>query len=54
MRIICSRFARRGVAAMASIDGSIPIRAWLLDRWDEMRLRAFLHGPITQMADSQA
>lgn len=50
VRIICSRFARRGVTALASIDASFPVRAWLLDRWDELRLRAFLHGPVPQLA----
>jgi hypothetical protein len=50
VRIICSRFARRGAAAMASLEASFPVRVWLLDRWDEVRLRAFLHGPVTQMA----
>lgn len=50
VRIICSRFARRGPAALASVEASFPVRTWLLDRWDELRLRAFLHGPVSQMA----
>lgn len=50
VRTICSRFARRGIAALASIDAPFPVRAWLLDRWDEVRLRAFLHGPASQIA----
>ena len=44
VRTICSRFARRGVASLESIDAPFPVRAWLLDRWDEVRLRALLHG----------
>jgi hypothetical protein len=46
VRVICSRFARRGATSLASIDAPFPVRAWLLDRWDEVRLRAFLHGPV--------
>lgn len=52
VRTICSRFARRGAATLASIDAPFPVRAWLLDRWDEVRLRAFLHGPVHQVAAS--
>lgn len=47
---ICSRFARRGVASLNSIEASFPVRVWLLDRWDELRLRAFLHGEIPQLS----
>lgn len=54
VRIICSRFARRGIAAMASIESTFPVRVWLLDRWDEIRLRAFLHGPVTQISSVPA
>jgi hypothetical protein len=50
VRTICSRFVRRGVASLASIDAPFPVRAWLLDRWDEVRLRAFLHGPLHRVA----
>lgn len=50
VRTICSRFGRRGVATLASIDAPFPVRAWILDRWDEVRLRAFLHGPIHNVA----
>lgn len=41
---ICSRFARRGIASLDSIEAPFAVRTWLLDRWDEVRLRAFLHG----------
>lgn len=44
VRTICSRFARRGIASLESIEAPFTVRAWLLDRWDEVRLRAFLHG----------
>ncbi len=50
VRTICDRFARRGVTALTSIDATFSVRTWLLDRWDELRLRAFLHGPVRQMA----
>ena len=54
IRTICSRFARRGIASLASIDAPFPVRAWLLDRWDEVRLRAFLHGPVNDAAQGRA
>jgi hypothetical protein len=44
IRTICSRFARRGIESLDSIDAPFAVRTWLLDRWDEVRLRAFLHG----------
>jgi hypothetical protein len=50
VRTICSRFARRGITTLASIYAPFPVRAWLLDRWDEIRLRAFLHGPASGIA----
>jgi len=50
VRIICSRFARRGIASVTALEASFPVRVWLLDRWDEMRLRAFLHGSIPRTA----
>lgn len=50
VRIICSRFARRGIAALTALEASFPVRVWLLDRWDEVRLRAFLHGSLPRAA----
>ncbi|HUQ19054.1 MAG TPA: methyltransferase domain-containing protein [Gemmatimonadaceae bacterium] len=44
VRTICARFARRGIASLESIEAPFAVRTWLLDRWDEVRLRAFLHG----------
>ncbi len=41
---ICEDFASGGLAALENPDAPVPVRAWLLDRWDEVRLRAFLHG----------
>lgn len=52
IRVICSRFARRGAAALNSPEASFPVRVWLLDRWDELRLRAFLHGEAPQLSVS--
>jgi hypothetical protein len=46
VRTICARFARRGITTLTSVEASFPVRAWLLDRWDELRLRAFLHGAV--------
>jgi methylase of polypeptide subunit release factors len=50
IRTICSRFARRGITILDSLQASFPVRVWLLDRWDELRLRAFLHGEVPQMS----
>ena len=50
VRIICSRFARRGITSLDSLEASFPVRVWLLDRWDGVRLRAFLHGEVPQMS----
>lgn len=41
---ICQRFANEGLSSLVNPDISIPVRAWILDRWDELRMRAFLHG----------
>jgi len=54
VRTICARFARRGIATLASIEAPFPVRTWLLDRWDELRLRAFLHGPVRVTAGDSA
>lgn len=47
---LCSRFARIGIGALVKPSAPFAIRTSLLDRWDELRLRAFLHGPIESMA----
>jgi Methyltransferase small domain len=54
VRTICSRFARRGIASLDSLETSFPSRVWLLDRWDEVRLRAFLHGEVPQLSATSA
>ena len=41
---ICERFACEGLSSLVNPDAPIPVRAWILDRWDELRMRAFLHG----------
>lgn len=43
---LCSDFVTRGIAALADPVMNVPTRTWLLDRWDEMRLRAYLHGGV--------
>jgi len=54
IRTICSRFARRGLASLDLLQTSFPSRVWLMDRWDEVRLRAFLHGEVTQLSVAPA
>jgi hypothetical protein len=41
---ICRRFADEGMASLVNPVAPVPVRTWILDRWDELRLRAFLHG----------
>ena len=41
---ICKRFASEGLTSLADPAAPIPVRTWILDRWDELRLRAYLHG----------
>lgn len=44
---MCEEFAANGIAALVKPAVPVPVRAWILDRWDELRLRASLHGEIT-------
>jgi hypothetical protein len=46
VELLCSDFASKGMAALVDPVAPIPTRVWLLDRWDEMRLRAYLHGGV--------
>jgi hypothetical protein len=41
---ICEQFADEGLSSLVNPDAPIPVRSWILDRWDELRMRAFLHG----------
>ena len=41
---ICHRFSAEGLSSLTKLEAPVPARAWMLDRWDELRLRAFLHG----------
>ena len=41
---ICEQFASTGMDALRNPVAPIPVRTWILDRWDELRLRAALHG----------
>lgn len=43
VRQLCRNFAHDGLSALANPDLKIPTHCWLLDRWDELRLRAMLH-----------
>ncbi len=47
---LCSDFASNGIQALVNPIAPVPVRAWLLDRWDELRLRASLHGEVTSLA----
>jgi hypothetical protein len=41
---ICERFASEGLTSLASIRTPMPVKAWLLNRRDELELRVILHG----------
>lgn len=41
---ICERFVSEGLSSLVRPSAPIPVRTWVLDRWDELRMRAFLHG----------
>lgn len=41
---ICRRFVHEGLTSLVNPRAPVPVRTWILDRWDELRLRAFLHG----------
>jgi hypothetical protein len=43
-------FVRRGGDALIAPTAPFPMTTWLLDRWDEIALRAFLHGPLPDAA----
>lgn len=51
---ICEDFAGRGLEALHNPIAPVPVRTWLLDRWDELRLRAFLHGTGGHAGDSES
>ena len=46
VRALCAGFATNGIGALEDFRSAIESRIWLLDRWDEIALRATLHGPM--------
>jgi hypothetical protein len=51
---ICASFATDGLGALENPIAPIPVRSWILDRWDELRLRAFMHGSIAEASQALA
>jgi hypothetical protein len=49
---ICEDFAEHGLSALVNPIAPVPVRTWLLDRWDEMRIRASLHGEDASVVTS--
>jgi hypothetical protein len=47
---LCSRFTERGIPGLGGMKSPFPIRSRLLDRWDEVILREFLHDPLPVVA----
>jgi hypothetical protein len=43
---ICERFASEGLTSLTSIHAPIPVKAWVLNRRDELELRVILHGTL--------
>ena len=41
---LCERFAAEGLPALVNPELPVPVRSWMLDRWDELELRVMLHG----------
>jgi hypothetical protein len=54
MRALCTGFADRGIRALETFQGATESRIWLLDRWDEIALRAILHGPMDARLHARA
>jgi methylase of polypeptide subunit release factors len=46
---ICSEFSDHGISALLNPIAPVPVRTWILDRWDELRLRASLHGEVSRL-----
>jgi hypothetical protein len=51
---LCQDFARDGVLTLASADAPFPLRCSVLTRWDELRLRAMLHGKVGRPVTGRA
>ena len=47
---ICREFCDCGLSALRNPIAPVPVRTWLLDRWDELRLCAYLHGENDNMS----
>lgn len=46
IELICERFALNGPGSLVNAVAPVPLRTWVLDRWDELMLRAALHGTL--------
>ncbi|MGH9424634.1 MAG: hypothetical protein ACRD3J_31965, partial [Thermoanaerobaculia bacterium] len=51
---ICRDFSQHGVDALINPIAPMPVRTWILDRWDELRIRAALHGEIPSLSATSA
>lgn len=45
---ICREFSESGIDSLINPITPVPVRTWILDRWDELRLRASLHGKVSK------
>lgn len=44
------RFVSEGLSALVHPELAIPVKSWVLDRWDELDLRVMLHGRDKMMS----
>lgn len=51
---ICHDFSQHGITALVNPIAPVPVRTWILDRWDELRLRASLHGEVSNLSATSA
>lgn len=47
---ICHEFSQHGISALVNPIAPVPVRTWILDRWDELRIRASLHGEVPNLS----
>lgn len=51
---ICSEFSQHGISALVNPIAPVPVKTWILDRWDELRIRASLHGEVPSLSATTA
>jgi hypothetical protein len=52
VRTLMRRFASEGLRALEEVNAPFTVQAFILDRWDEIALRAALHGEVESASRS--